>query len=225
MCRGGQIPAMRTATVRIEPPPRGLHPADAEMAARPGVEREAIDHVTGMADGTGVVLCRLRGDAAEVDRVLSANDDVIDHHLTTVDGVVYAHVHFEPTETTEALLELRRSHEVVVRMPIRLLSDGRLEVTAVGDDRTLQRAIDGVPDSLDVELVEIGEYEPSAGDPGALLTDRQLEVLDAAIEVGYYEEPREGTQADVADAVGLAPATVGEHLRRIEGKVLRSLRE
>lgn len=216
---------MRTATVRIEPRSRGLHPADAEMAAHPDVEREALDHVTSLADGTGVVLCRFRGDASAIDRVFSTDDDVIDHHLTVADGVVYAYVHFEPTETTEALLELRRAHEVVVKMPIRWLSDGRIEVTAVGDDRTLQRAVDGIPDTLDVELVEIGEYEPTAEDPGALLTDRQVEVLDAAIEVGYYEEPRESTQADVADTVGLAPATVGEHLRRIEGKVLRSLRE
>lgn len=216
---------MRTATVRIDSESRGLHPADAEMAARPDVRREAIDNVTALADGTCVVLCRFRGDVSSIDRVLSTAEDVIDHHMTVADEIVYAHVHFEPTETTEALLDLRRAHELVVRMPIRWLSDGRLEVSAVGDDRTLQRAIEEIPDSLAVELVEIGEYEPSNEDPGALLTDRQLEVLDAAIEVGYYEEPREGTQADVADAVGLAPATVGEHLRRIEGKVLRSLRE
>ena len=50
-------------------------------------------------------------------------------------------------------------------------------------------------------------------------------MLDAALSVGYYEEPRRGTQADVAEAVGLAPATVGEHLRRVEEMVLRSLRE
>ncbi|PSP96623.1 hypothetical protein BRC84_01505 [Halobacteriales archaeon QS_1_68_44] len=78
---------------------------------------------------------------------------------------------------------------------------------------------------LGVELVEIGEYDPAARGPEALLTDRQLEVLDAAIGVGYYEEPREGTQADVAERVDIAPATVGEHLRRVEGTVLRALRE
>ena len=49
-------------------------------------------------------------------------------------------------------------------------------------------------------------------------------MLDAALSVGCYGEPRRGTQADVA-AVGLAPATVGEHLRRVGEMVLRSLRE
>ena len=216
---------MRTATVRLSPPEAGLHPADAEVAARSDVEREAIDHVTGLADGTGVVLCRLRGDVDAVETAFERTEGVLDHHVTVADRTVYAYVHFVPTEAAEALLELRRTHEVLVRTPIRWLADGRLEVSAVGDDRTLQAAVAEVPDSVGIELVEIGEYNPAARGPEALLTDRQLEVLDAAIEAGYYEEPRKGTQADVAERVDVAPATVGEHLRRVEETVFRALRE
>lgn len=216
---------MRTATIRISPPPEGLHPADRAVAAHPDLDWGTIDHLTGLADGTAVLLCSLRGDHDALHDVLRSVDGVVDHHVTVADRTVYAHVHFEPTETARALLDLRRSHELVVRMPIEWRSDDRLEVSAVGDDRTLQQAVAALPDALGVELVEIGAYEPATDRTEALLTDRQLEVLDAALEVGYYEEPREGTQADVAEAVGLAPATVGEHLRRIEGKVLRSLRE
>jgi hypothetical protein len=216
---------MRTATVRLSPYGPGLHPVDAEVAAHPDLEREAIDHITGLADDTGVVLCRLRGDTATVRAVLSDSSGVLDHHVTAAGETVSVYVHFEPTETAEALLELRRAHELVVRTPIRWLADGRLEVTAVGDEATLQSAVGGLPSAVGVELVELRAYEPDADRPETLLTDRQLEVLDAALAVGYYEEPRRGTQADVADAVGLAPATVGEHLRRIEGTVLRSLRE
>ena len=216
---------MRTATVRLSPHGPGLHPADAEVASHPDLDREAIDHVTGLSDGTGVVLCRLRGEAATVRAVLADSSGVLDHHVTAADDTLSVYVHFEPTETAEALLALRRAHEIVVRTPIRWLADGRLEVTAVGDDATLQSAVGGLPSAVGVELVELREYEPHVDRPGTRLTDRQLEVLDAALAVGYYEEPRRGTQADVADAVGLAPATVGEHLRRIEGTVLRSLRE
>lgn len=216
---------MRTATVRLSLPGEGLHPADAAVAAHPDLERAAIDHVTGLADGAGVVLCRLRGEAAAVETLLGDAEGILEHHVTHADGTVYAYVHFEPTETAAALLELRRAHELVVRTPIRWLADGRLEVSAVGDDATLQAAVAALPDAVGAELVELREYEPAADRPETLLTDRQLEVLDAALSVGYYEEPRQGTQADVAEAVGLAPATVGEHLRRIEGTVLRSLRE
>lgn len=222
---------MRTATIRLSfggdsgAGQTELHPADSEVAAHPDIERETIDHVTELADDTGVLLCRLRGSHSVLKDILASTDGVLDYHVTVAGQTVYSHVHFEPTETTKALLGLQRSHELIVRMPIRWVADGRLEVSAVGDDRTFQQAIEALPDSVDVELVEIGAYDPTPNRPESVLTDRQLDVLDAAIAVGYYEEPRNGTQADVAEAVGLAPATAGEHLRRIEGNVLTALRK
>lgn len=216
---------MRTATIRLSAPSDGLHPADGDVADHPNIERVAIDGVSLLEDDTGVALCRLRGDAEGLRDLLSESAGISAFHVSVIDETIHAFVHFERTDTAAALLSLRRSHELVVRTPIRWLSDGRLEISAVGDDATLQDALDGLPDGLRVELVEIGEYAPETTRPESLLTDKQLEVLDAALATGYYEEPRRGTQADVADAVGLAPATVGEHLRRIEGKVLRSLRE
>lgn len=216
---------MRTATVRISPDAAGLHPVDAEIAAHPDVERAAVDNLTELDDGSAVLLCRLRGDGEAVESILDDSEDVLDHHLTASGQTTYAHLHVVPTEPAAALLRLRRTHRVVVQLPLRWRADGSLEVSAVGSDRALQRAIEAIPESVGVELVEIRSYDPAPDGPADLLTDRQLEVLDAALEVGYYEEPREGTQADVAAVVDLAPATVGEHLRRIEGKVMRSLRE
>lgn len=218
------VTGMRTATVRLSPPREGLHPADTEVATYENVERDRIDHVGSLSDGTGIVLCRLRGSEAAVEEVLEGSAGILGYQTTAVDRMVHLQVHFELTPMSAALLALRRRHELVVTTPIRWLSDGRLEVSAVGDDRTLGAAIESLPESVRAELVEMREYRPAPDRPEALLTDRQLEVLDAALAVGYYEEPRDGTQADVARAVGLAPATAGEHLRRIEGKVLRALR-
>lgn len=216
---------MRTATILLSAPGDGLHPADGEVAAHSDIERVAIDEIGVLEDGTGVALCRLRGDAETLREILSESAGVSTFDASVTDETIHVYVHFERTAAAAALLALRRSHELVVRTPIRWLSDGRLEVSAVGDDATLQDALDGLPGDIRVELAEIGEYTPETNRPESLLTDKQLEVLDAALAVGYYEEPRHGTQADVADAVGLAPATAGEHLRRIEGKVLRALRK
>jgi hypothetical protein len=215
---------MRTATVRLSPPREGLHPAGAEVATHENLERDRIDEVGSLSDGTGLVLCRLRGSEAAVEAICDDAEGILEYHTEAVERTVHLHVHFELTRTAAALLALRRRHELVVTTPMRWLSDGRLEVSAVGDDRTLGAAIESLPETVGAELVEIREYRPAPDRPEALLTDRQLEVLDAALAVGYYEEPRDGTQADVARAVGLAPATAGEHLRRIEGKVLRALR-
>ena len=55
---------MRTAILRLVPPDGGLHPADGEVAAHASLEPEAIDLINVLDDGTGVVLCRIRGGAA-----------------------------------------------------------------------------------------------------------------------------------------------------------------
>lgn len=53
-----------------------------------------------------------------------------------------------------------------------------------------------------------------------LLTDRQQEVLLAAVEAGYYRAPRESTLGDVADALDIANATCSDVLHRAEGHII-----
>lgn len=215
---------MRTATVRLSPSGGDRHFADHDLVSDPDLNPEAIDHVRGLADGTGVILFRVRGGDDRVSDLLEATPDVLEYHVTGGNGTVHAYVHFRPPEVVSSLFYLQRTNAVVVRTPIRWLEDGKLEVSMVGSHDTLQAVIEEIPEEVETELLEIGEYAPGDDSPDRLLTDRQREVLDAALEVGYYDEPREATQADVADRVGLSAATVGEHLRRIEGTVFREMR-
>jgi len=53
----------------------------------------------------------------------------------------------------------------------------------------------------------------------ARLTERQQEVFEAALAVGYYANPRDGTHADVTERVGCSASTAGEHLRKIAARV------
>ena len=53
-----------------------------------------------------------------------------------------------------------------------------------------------------------------------MLTDRQHEILTIAVEQGHYEVPRRATINDIADEMGLSQATVGEHLQKIEARIL-----
>nr|WP_275039294.1 helix-turn-helix domain-containing protein [Halococcus salifodinae] len=55
------------------------------------------------------------------------------------------------------------------------------------------------------------------------MTDRQHEVLRVAVDLGYYQEPREATHDEIAAATGLSETTVSEHLRKIEATVFSSL--
>lgn len=57
-------------------------------------------------------------------------------------------------------------------------------------------------------------------DADRLLTDRQLEVLLAAAEEGYYETPRTATLTEVAESLDISKATASDILQRAEGKVV-----
>jgi predicted DNA binding protein len=61
------------------------------------------------------------------------------------------------------------------------------------------------------------------GDPAGQLTDRQREILRTALAAGYYDIPRRVTQRDLATALGLSRGTIGDHLRRAETKIIRSI--
>ncbi len=52
------------------------------------------------------------------------------------------------------------------------------------------------------------------------LTERQLSVLTSAYYAGYFEWPRANTAEEVADALGISPATLHQHLRAAERKLL-----
>ncbi|SFR96680.1 HTH DNA binding domain [Halomicrobium zhouii] len=59
----------------------------------------------------------------------------------------------------------------------------------------------------------------------AKLTDRQLEVLRTAYEMGYFERPRAANATDVAAEFDVTPSTVTEHLLAAQSKLLQDVLE
>lgn len=52
------------------------------------------------------------------------------------------------------------------------------------------------------------------------LTDRQLEVVETALELGFYDVPRSASTDDIAAQLDLNNTTVSEHLQRAERNLL-----
>jgi len=90
--------------------------------------------------------------------------------------------------------------------------------------RSLERGGNEVTLARNVALSEI-ERPPQLEFTRFLedLTDRQREVLAAAIELGYYDHSDDAGVEDVAEALDLGSTTVWEHLSRAESKVMRGL--
>lgn len=72
------------------------------------------------------------------------------------------------------------------------------------------------------------EFEVTAVSPDAetaqLLTDRQREVVDAALAAGYYESPRACTLTGLADSLDVNKSVVSRVLHRAEGRVVAHYR-
>ena len=193
-----------------------------EYATDPAVEGKAIHYINLLEDGTGVALYQLRGDLEQSAKALEADPEVLSVERSAAsDGLVY--LHFQANDQMTDLLGIFRRYEIVVDWPMEYTDSGGLRVTMLGEDKKIREAIAEIPDGIQILLEGIGEYHSDMRQLASLLTDRQQELLELAIEEGYYEMPRRATLSDLAEQVDITSGTVGEHLRKIESKVIMRL--
>lgn len=214
---------MRFVTVTIRPDEGVFQPMEAALVAEPGVRREAVHHLDRLADGTAVAMFEMSGDPDRITEIIEEHNEAIAYQTSRGEGTVLQHAQFEPTPTVDRLLDLVEAYEFAIDTPMVFTEDGRLRVTLIAEDSTISAVFDSLPDDVSFDVERTGQYEAGTNRLFSLLTERQREVLRAAVEAGYYQEPREATHADVADAIGLTATTVGEHLRRIEERVMNEL--
>jgi len=163
----------------------------------------------GVSEADPAYLFYVQGDRAAVEEYLDGADAAAE--VTPVDeNHSYVYLKREPTEVDRQIRETFTRGSLVATLPAVYHEDGSVSADVVGRSEDIQAAVDAAPIRVDVEA--IGEYAGPGG--GAALTDRQREVLAVARDVGYYDVPRDAGQSDVADALGLAPGTVAEHLRK-----------
>jgi predicted DNA binding protein len=211
---------MRYAKTVYEPPDgRSFDAIGEALADADGVTREYIHRTERAPDDTVVTLLSVRGDDAVAEAVLRAEPSVLDVAVTNPDGgAALAYVRHEASDVVEAMLRARETTAVVVSEPVVVHDSGALEITYLGTDEAFVDALDNVTD-VSLEVLETGRYTPERRDVFDSLTPRQAEVVDAAVRLGYYENPREATQGAVADAIGCSPGVAGEHLRKAEARV------
>lgn len=102
-------------------------------------------------------------------------------------------------------------------------------IAEVPRDEDVTRVLDALSEHWDdVELIA-KRQTPTRGmdlavpaDGAAGLTDRQRSVLETAYEEGYYDWPRDHTAEEVAESLGIASATLHQHLRAAEHALVSS---
>jgi len=217
---------MRYVTLLVTPTEgAGFHPVGERIARAADVHREAIHRIDDLGDGTITMLAEVRGEAERYREILAESPEV--HEFTVADGAedrAWGYSRTETNELTEYMLERDRELELVRDSPIEITDDGSQRLTLVGTEAAFVRASQFEdPEGYDIQIEKTGEYHPDSGRLLDGLTSRQQEVLEAAVATGYYETPRQATHEDIAEVVDCSPATVGEHLQKIERAVFGAL--
>ena len=90
---------------------------------------------------------------------------------------------------------------------------------ATGLSNSRKKLIDIFGDSFQISINNNfqGQWDTAPG-----LPRRRKEVLETAIQMGYYNAPRKCRQRDIADSIGLKQGTVAEHLQIAESLIINA---
>jgi len=200
-----------------------IHPMYDVMANAPFVERATAMHWNFSGDELGI-MHYVEGDAERFRAAAESFPEVIEIELTRAgDGEFYAYVLDATNEPVRKMFEAVDRSPTVVIPPIEYEPDGTVSYSVFGPGDEIQTAIEWMPDPIDVTVEEIGGLAAVPGVEAGLLSDRQRAAIEAALSLGYYELPREASHEAVAEAIGCAPSTAAEHLRKAEAKVIQSV--
>ncbi len=164
---------------------------------------------------TGVGLAEVNGPAvAEVVAAMAEEEELTDlETLQHRDGE--ALVQFETTNPL--LLFPARGSGIPLQMPFDIRDgEANWEVTAPNERLS----------ALGEQLEEFGiqftvDYVHQHTASEQLLTDRQREIVETAVEEGYYDTPRGCSLTDLAGTVGIAKSSCSDTLHRAEEAIVK----
>ena len=110
---------------------------------------------------------------------------------------------------------------IYVYPPYGIDSKSGLEFRIFGISSSIRSFLDFVrtvmpPDSVSVQTIKNGSQKDFD-----FLTEKQREVLELAVRRGYYDDNSEVTLKQLADELGIARSTIGEHLKRAESEAVK----
>lgn len=197
-----------------------------DLSPSPAVTRGAILNMRLLPDGTMVELYRAEGDVDALITELDGDPSCLQYEICgRNERECYLYNHCRPDEQLRHLHSILDRHALMVDLPIRIETGVGVTIRIVGPETQLYDAFHAFPETIraNMTIENIGSYVPETPEIRSVLTNRQLEVIEAAIAVGYYATPRTATAADVAERIGCARSTASEHLRNGEARLIMVL--
>lgn len=199
-----------------------IHPMWDVMANAPFVDRATALQWNFTGDALGI-LHYVVGDRETFEREIAGIEEVLAYDVARAGaGSFYVYVRDATTEALGDLFGPITQGGLVVVPPIRYHEDGTTTFSLFGPDAEIQAAIETVPGPVEVTIERITGLERAPATVETRLSERQREAIEAAVELGYYEVPREASHEDVAASIDCAPSTAAEHLRKAESTLVTS---
>ncbi|WP_135305776.1 helix-turn-helix domain-containing protein [Haloarcula amylovorans] len=217
---------MKYLDVYLRQPRWMLHPMQAFIRDEDVVEYEELQAWAGIGGDQPVeyVLFYVEAEREPYAAALDAVESIRWYDLTSVaDGAFYAYICQETRSEDRSWRESFADLSVVPVPPVVYDSDAAFHMTLVGTGEDLQTMLSALPEDIDVTVEAIGEYDRRHAPVVGGLTDRQLEAVEVAAELGFYAVPREAGVASVADELGCAASTASDLLQKAESQVMRRL--
>lgn len=167
---------------------------------------------------------RAEGDRRSLLPELRAAPEVALAEATPADGgAFFLFVVLDPGAVSPIRLvfEALADSGLVVVPPV-TYRDGSVHARMVGRTETVGGVVERLPSFVDVEIHEVGERGLTVDSGASALSERQCEAVHAALDLGYYDQPRRATHEDVAEALDCAASTASEHLRKAEATLIRA---
>ena len=147
--------------------------------------------------------------------------EVLEKHEEDEYGILASILCTHPLAKTA--IELSNIH---VYPPYGIDSKRGLELRMSGLSDSIRRFVGLIravmpPDSISVQTIKSGNNSGWFD----FLTPKQREVLALAVRRGYYEDGSKVTLKHLADEMGIARSTLGEHLKRVEVEVMKRVGE
>lgn len=191
-----------------------------------GISLESIRSIEFVSDGSVVIVYEVDGTPEAIHEAVDDDlDKIVEYTITEDREPLIFQVWFYPDDHLERLLDVHQSFGVSVEFPITYVSQqpATIEIVETGPRDQLRGRIEDTREIADVDINYIHRYDPESEQAFRELTDRQQEVLQTAVELGYYQIPRETTHQEIADELGCSKSVVGQHLRRVEASLVDSV--
>lgn len=132
----------------------------------------------------------------------------------------YAKLDTGASDTT--LLDTFDDQGLMIVPPVVYTDVSTIHVTVLGTPDALSGLLPSFPSEVDVSVIRVSDHRHTPGTLAGRLTNRQLNALEVAFELGYYDVPRTASLATVADELGCSKSAASSLLRGAETKLVET---